>query len=311
MNSEHLETTNAPSFSIPSLVTTFRKTAAQHETTDQNASVTQAELSTPFISSEQEESRLVDLLRQTASESGNHAVADAHQFYLLACIRARKGNVSRAFALASNYVMWRSSFGQDQLDLANSPKMQQQLASRLMFVSGIVDKNGRPILNIRSRNHNPTKFSASDTLRTLTFVLEWTLRTYPAAQTHGIAIINDMTGASFKNLDVRIPGVMHTAFANTLPVRLAAINLINPPFVLKAVIGIVTTLLSKKLKARIRIFGKNDQAALSQVIDEGQIPEDIGMDGSAPWTEEQHMEWVQRMMNDCKAWRDVAGQDQN
>lgn len=284
------------------IVSAIRGISKDDPSSDGRATVSKADLSAPFIRTPAEEDALVSSLRDAALAAGNGPVAHADPFWLLACVRARKGDVERALALADNYFKWRASINSDEMNVAKSEKMNAQLDRCIIFVSGNTDRDGRPILNLRLRNQDPRMFAAVDTTRMLSFVLEWTLRTFPAAQTHGVVIVNDLTDVSFKNLDIRIPGVLQKAFSRTVPVRLAALNAINPPVFFKALFAIIGPILSMKFKARIRMFSKDDRESFSELFAPDQILKDIDMGGTAEWTEEMHQEWIERMVRDCQTW---------
>ena len=296
----------ASSTGVSSLLKTFRSLSADGEAAD-NAQVQKADLSVPFLRTEEEERDLILQLRNAARHQSNEDVATEDEFWLLAAIRARKGDITRALALMSNFIAWRQTLDVSMCNPITSEKMLRQLRRRMVFVSGNTDRDGRPILAVCPARHDPSQYSALDTVRMIFFVLEWTLRTYPKAQTHGVLFLNMMTGASLKNLDIRIPGVMQKAFARNIPVRIAGGVIINPPFVLKAVLNIMTMVMGDKLKARIRIFGNRDQDKLFELVDKEHVVDGLGMGGSASWTDEMHANWIERMMEDCKAWPSVKG----
>eukprot|EP00177_Eucheuma_denticulatum_P003318 GFKZ01005994.1.p1 GENE.GFKZ01005994.1~~GFKZ01005994.1.p1 ORF type:complete len:316 (+),score=43.96 GFKZ01005994.1:666-1613(+) len=300
-NLEHLEHTTGGAKNPTALVSALRQ-LTRRTSAPSGAVVSTSDLSTPFVRSAEEEGGLVDALREAAREQGNEVVARADAFWLVACIRARKGDVGRAMALADNYLKWRLGLGADSKDLAQSQQLRAQLERRLVFVPGHVDRDGRPVLNVRLRYQDPSKFSAMDTARTLSFVVEWLLRKYPAAQTHGIVIVNDLRGVTLRNLDLRLPSVLQQAFSKTLPVRVAAINVINPPFLLKAVVGLFASVFSQKLKLRVRFFSKGDEEKLYQLIEPSHLVDDIGMGGTETWTDQMHREWIRTMEQDCHTW---------
>lgn len=171
-----------------------------------------------------------------------------------------------------------------------------------MIVAGNVDKQGRPVVSVRMRNQDPGTFSALDTTRTLAFIIEWTLRTYPDAQKKGIVLINDLRGVGFKNVDLRIPRELSRAFTQVIPVRVAQINLVNPPMFLKALFSFFSSFLSTKLKARVALFGKGDEARFHQLFDRHETMEDLGMNGTLKRSVDDHKTWIDAMARDCKTW---------
>lgn len=298
---ERLEGNARPPSGIASFFSVFRSLARQNSK-DEIAHVTKADISTPFIRSAEEETQLVESVRQRALESGRQSVADAEHFWVLAAVRARKGDVTRAEKLLANFISWRKRIESVADKQVRLDKTQSQLKSCFMFVSGTTDKAGRPVLHLKMAKHDPSSFSALDTIRTLSTVLEWTLRTYPAAQTHGMVVLHDMSDIALHNLDLRMPGEIQKAFSQSFPVRVASIILCHPPFFLKHIVGFFSSFMSSKLKARITTVGKNDKNLLDELFEPHNILVDLGLGGTAIWTQERHLEWVRRIDNDAKAW---------
>lgn len=307
INTRNLESTSTGAGNTVQIASALLNAGKTDKTGDNRAAVTQADISTPFQISPAEEASLITELRQAAQAANNLAVAQADDFWLLASLRARKGNVERALALASNYVEWRASISADELNAARSEKMRIQLARKIIFVGGNTDRDGRPVLNIRLRNQDPSTFAAIDTTRMINFVLEWTLRTYPAAQTHGVVFVSDMSGVGLRNLDLRIPGILQKALSKTVPVRLAALYIMHAPIFMRAVFTLFQSVLSKKLKARIRLFGNGDVDRFADIFENDQVADDIdGMEGEFCWSDAQHQAWVNRMVEDCETWGPVT-----
>lgn len=269
---------------------------------DARAAVSAADISTPFVVPAAEEDALVRALRAAARAAGSPPVETADDFWLRACVRARKGDVARALPLADNYLQWRASVRAGAVNAATSETMRSQLRSGFVFAPGNVDREGRPVLNLRMRKQDPGRFSAADTTRMISFVLEWMLRTFPAAQTHGIVIVNDLSCVSYGNLDVRMPGVLQKAFSRTVPVRLASINMVNPPGFFRALFALISPILSAKFKARVRMFPRGNADAFQELFERTEIMTDLGMGGTAEWTEEMHKRWVESLVEDCQTW---------
>lgn len=301
------ESTSSGARGIASIVSAFASIGNSGTAGDDRAAATAADISTPFIHRKKVENRLVAKLRAAAEAASNPAVAQADEFWLLAAIRARKGSVRRALALTNNYFKWRASINADGLNLANCEKMRNELRRCVVFVAGNTDRDGRPIINVRQRNRDPSSFSAIDTTRMFSFVIEWTLRTYPAAQTHGMIFVIDMSDVGLRNIDLRMPGILQQAFSKTVPVRIAAFNGVHPPFFVRATFPLVQNVLSEKLNARVHIFPTGDEHRLHEFVAPDQLPDDIeGMDGTLSWTAEKHEAWIQRMMDDCQTWGPIT-----
>lgn len=297
-----LQGTNKRPTGLSSIFTVFRRIAAEPESTDTARITTADNLSAPYILSASERQHQISLLHQAALAASNPRAAHADPFWQLAAIHARKGDTARALALLSNYLQWRDTLEASATNPCTSAIMEQQLRRRVVFVAGNTDRDGRPVLSIRLRNQDPSTFSALHTVRTISFVLEWTLRTFPTAQTHGVLLVACMRDATFRNMDVRVPAEMQRAFSRNLPVRVSAIYICNPPPILKAVFSLVARVMSDKIKARIRVLSHNDAQLLAQQFDSDQIMDDLQLGGTASWTDEQHAAWIERMKKDCQTW---------
>ena len=284
----------------------LRRISGDHSDPNDPANVTVADISTPFVATPTEEATLIAHLRQIATDANQPAVAQADDFWLLAAIRARKGDTHRALSLMKNYIEWKRASSAEKLSLAKSEQMQMLLKRQIILVAGNVDRDGRPVINVRARNTAPSLFDPLDVVRALFFVMEWTLRTYPAAQTHGIVLVNDMTGVVRSNFDLRLPGLMQKALGRTLPVRVAAITLLSPPFVFKTIMWFVLAFAGEKIRARVQICEKEDTHVLDELYERDQMMEYLDVGGSFEWNDALHEEWLERMTRDCQTWAQVT-----
>lgn len=130
----------------------------------------------------------------------------ASEFWRLAALRARKYNIERTLEVLQRYLAWRKEFGIDQC--MEDPKYLELLKRNVLIAAGNKDNEGRYIITVKLVRTDPAKFEPSYAVRTIHAAVESVLRRYPEAQARGIAMINDMTGASFSNLDSRVPKAM-------------------------------------------------------------------------------------------------------
>lgn len=300
---EHLRSTNSGiSAGMHNFLTTIRNIGRDKSGDNDPARVNAGDLSTPFIRSQSEEEALVQSLRTSAAEAGNETVATADTFWLLAAIRARKGDVDRALALITNYMAWRESLESNAMNPSQNNTIHEQLLQGVFLVNGSADRDGRPVLTIRMRHHDQSVYSALDTVRTISAVIEWILRTLPKAQTHGIVIVHDMTALRPKNVDFRLPAVLQKAFSRNFPVRLAAFHIIHPPIFVRAIATLMMTVMGEKLKARIRIYGQGDEQKLMEMFTPENVLESVNLGGSAVWSEQHLSDWVKRLVKDSETW---------
>lgn len=222
-------------------------------------------------------------------------IADADDFWIRACLRARKGDVVRAHALLGNYLRWRHDVHYDET--SSSDKVRTILSTGLLNVVGNVTRDGRPILTVRYRFFNPREFAAIDVARAVGVVVEYLLRTYPAAQSHGVVVMDDMVGFSFGNFDFRVVRFLERAFTQVMPMRLAAIHVVNPGWVVRTIFSLMAGIMSKKIQARVHICEANNAEKLGRWLEKSEVPEFLNLGGTRQWSPQMLAQYVDRMMD--------------
>lgn len=258
--------------------------------------------SAPFEISAEETERLVTEMRKLAREKGNKLVEHADEFWLLATLRARKGDVKRSVALASNYLEWRQKVDYDGNTPASSGTMKEIMEAGLFVLAGNKSRDGRPVLTVRYRFFNPRRYSALDTARAFAYIVEWMLHTYPTSQTHGVVVVEDVAGFSFKNFDLRLVSFMEKAFTSIMPMRISALHIANPGLVIRSMFAIFSAFFSDKIKARIRLFGKGDEDKFAEFFERDQILDFLNLGGTLPWTDAQQAEVTLKLITDSARW---------
>lgn len=272
---------------------------------DPSAALTAADAAAIFDPPSEEEQALVTALRHSWRNGMSDIDSDCEPltvdpFYFIAALYARKGDITRSAALLRNYLAWRKRIGADVCHPANNSKLREQLRSGLIVSPGTRDRLGRAVVYMRLRLNEPDRFSALDTIRLSSVVLEWTLRTYPYAKSHGIAFYQDMRDLRFRNMDLRVPREMRNAFAQTLPIRCGSMNVLNPPVFLRLIFSIVNKLFSDKMKTRVNVIVKQD--SLLHGIESSQIPQDTNLGGTLQWTENALASWCDQVESDFQTW---------
>lgn len=138
--------------------------------------------------------------------------------------------------------------------------------------------------------------------RTIAVIMEYIQRTQPQALTHGVAIIQDMNGFGFSNIDLRMLPFLQKAFSQTLPVRIAGVFMCNPPVFIRALFALVSTMLSNKLKTRLRLFQRGAEDSLAEFVQSDQLPSFVEMGGTLEWTHHIHDAMVNRIISDYEKW---------
>lgn len=266
-----------------------------HLTASDNSSI-------PFEISQEEETRLLSEMRDLAQSNNKLHVVQADVFWLLACLRARKGDVRRAVALASNYLEWRGKVEYDAHVMTSSLVMKEIMSVGIFVPAGNFSRDGRPVLTVRYRFFDPRRFSALDTARAFGFIVEWMLRTYPKVQTHGMVVVEDTAGFSLKNFDIRLISFLEKAFSSILPVRISAMHVVNPGMLIRAMFTLFSTFFADKLKARIRLFGNADKDKFAHFFDKDQNLAFLNLGGTMEWIPAQQEALTTRLLNDSRAW---------
>lgn len=269
-------------------------------TADDNVSV-------PFVLSSKEEEVLLDQVTSLAKQSTNPDVSTADSFFLLACLRVRKGDPERALALLANYLQWRRRvnyyrYVRECADPATPSIVKEILDSKLLIVAGNTSRDGRPVVTFRYKYLDPRKFSAEHTARALAIVFEYLLRKCPTAQTHGIVVVDDAAGCSLANLDIGLLRFIARAFSKMLPVRIAAVYIVNPSWIVNIVFHILAPFMSNKLKTRLTLCPSRDPDFFTQFFEPSQIPTFLNLNGSLEWSDAEHAQFVQDVVHHCAAW---------
>lgn len=269
-------------------------------TADDNPSV-------PFLLSSKEEERLLAQVTELAKQSDNTDVSNASSFFILACLRTRKGDPGRAIALLANYLQWRRRVGYYRhvracADSSLSSTVLDILNSKLLTVAGNTSRDGRPVFTCRYRYLNPRKYSADDTARALGVVFEYLLRRYPTAQTHGIVVVDDAAGFSISNMDVGLLRFLARAFSKVLPIRVAAAYIVNPSWIVNIVFNIMAPFMSNKLKTRLTLCPSHDYELFAKYFEPSQTPTFLNLNGSFEWSDADQSRFVQDVIRHCADW---------
>lgn len=234
-------------------------------------------------------------IRQSLDGTAASSLSD---FDVEAAYYARKGDTARAAALLTSFSAWRQRVG--DANPISCPKLLELLRAGLIISAGTRDRDGRAVVYTRLSKLDSSRFDALTVLRTICFVMLYTVRTYPWARTHGMALMQDMKGVQLRKLDSRVPGEMRNAFSQTLPVRIASMNVLSPPAWIRLIFALVSKFTGAKMKTRLRIIP--DGESLLEVVEPDQMLAFAGLGGTVEWTDEQHEAWIVRMTEECKSW---------
>ena len=236
-----------------------------------------------------EEAALVAELEGALKAAGDESAINASAEVKLMCLRGRKYDVARAAALIPKHMELKDKLL--ELDRPDNQRLKDDLNSHKVVCTGGKDADGRAIIWIRLRYHDPKQSKAQDMARLIVTVMSEALKD-PDVQRMGIVLINDVNGVKLKNLD---PAAIKFIMGNVLPampVRVARICIFNPPWILGHVVfPIVFSFMSKKLRGRIAVLNGDNPEKLHPYIPSSALPAEHG--GTLPFDEEA---WSAKMV---------------
>ena len=114
-----------------------------------------------------------------APEGGGGAAASATdtapplgEFCLRCVLRARKFDVARAAKVARKLRAWRHEMQACDLSPVTHPKLERGLRTGKVRLTGGRDLQGRAILVLQLRSHDPSEYTALDMLQLVFYVIE-------------------------------------------------------------------------------------------------------------------------------------------
>mmetsp|Transcript_498 Transcript_498/g.1223 ORF Transcript_498/g.1223 Transcript_498/m.1223 type:complete len:870 (+) Transcript_498:214-2823(+) len=171
-------------------------------------------------------------------------------FWARACLRARRFRVARAVELMRRYAECKVEI-ETQID-SDKMRVRELLTSGVLcFLGGARCREGRGILVLRMGLHDPRKFQATDLLAAAHETIIHAIEKYPRLQAVGFTIINDMTGATSRNFDSKVPKLLSRTIESRLPLRYGRVIVVNPPSFFSAVFRVVSFFLSAKMRKRM------------------------------------------------------------
>lgn len=260
--------------------------------------------SRPVVLAHRREVRLVNKIRHTALSADKDIVGVADSFWLRACLRARNGDADRALALAFNYLEWRRSVKyHDSISSGVSPTVRELLSSGVFNVAGNVSRDGNPVLTIRYRFYDPSRFATADGALTFAILAEYLLREYPSTQSHGMVVMEEMEGVTLSNIDARLVHFLTRAFSSAFPLRIAAMYFVKPNRAVRTVLRFLSPFLAKKYKARIYVIEKRATDTMLKFFEADQIPTFMNNGGTLEWTQEDQERVAIAIAERCTTWR--------
>jgi len=219
-----------------------------------------------------EEEALLEKMEDLVKESGDAEAMAADKGTKLMCLRGRKYEPARGAEVlyAMLALKKEAAIGTPADDV-----LTEDIKSNKIMNIGSRDRDGRAVLWIRLRFHNPKRSAAPNMVRFVTTVMLSALRD-AETQRKGITVVQDMSGLKLSNLDPATAKALFGKIFPALPIRVGRIVIFNPPWILGHVIlPFVFNFLSKKLRNRIKVINGFKPEALAEFVDQSSLPAEL------------------------------------
>ncbi|XP_022176841.1 alpha-tocopherol transfer protein-like [Myzus persicae] len=198
--------------------------------------------------------------------------------FLLRFLRAKKFSLPLAQEALERYLLLRQTFGRqlfNELDI-KCPRLEKLLELGYIFVVPKRDKNGRRIIITRPGVFNPSIWTNAEMCRMHGVTYE-TLMEDQENQIRGFVHYTDAAGMCLQQLTLFTPREAVRIVKNgerTLPMRHKEIYGVNVPLSLKFALDFGMTLVSEKIRSRVKIFSSIEES--HTYVDKSLLPKEYG-----------------------------------
>lgn len=191
----------------------------------------------------------------------------------------RHGDVKLAIQSLRSYLDWRlKKFGSlnDQC-LAGDTKLQEQLTSNFIYVCPQRLRNGEALVYVSMKHHDPSAYSTEDTIKCMHFLLISFIIDDPSLAEKGFVLLNNMADVEWRHLDMNFPGAIASAVGRSIPIRLTALVIVDPPLLIRFIVPIVKSVLPTRLSNRLHVVTNRDQLPeVVRVCEKAHLPVELG-----------------------------------
>ena len=176
-------------------------------------------------------------------------------------------NLVESFKMMTNALMWRKTFGVNQLNEWSFPRECYLMGG--IFTYG-KDVNGSTCIIFRVNSNK--KFSDWTELvkKYIVFLIEKENQKFLLNQNKGICIVFDCKGSGITNVDLDMLWFIVSTLRHYYPMLLKSVVVNELPFILKFVLKLVKSWLGKENQQLIHLVTKKD---LNQYIENEQLPD--------------------------------------
>ena len=186
--------------------------------------------------------------------------------FLLAFLRARKFNVDKALQLFVNYHQFRHKYA-SVLSTLNAPSVEHILRSGVLSVPDSRFYNGSKAICVYPQKWDYETVPFLDNFRATMLILDKLIED-EETQINGISVVYNFEGTSFYSI-LKVAQLEHSQRAmliellqEAFPARFKGVHLINQPWYISIVMGVIKPFMKQKLRDRIHLHGTDYQSLL-------------------------------------------------
>lgn len=203
--------------------------------------------------------------------------------FLLRFLRARKFDAERATLLYCNYYKFRHKYAHLLGDM-HPQAVDHVLRSGIMGVTDLRRRDGSVAIQLCPGRWDPETTPFTDNFKTLILLLEKLIED-EENQIHGFTIINNQSDVPFSTIfklaqsEQMKRGVFPELLQESFPGRFKGMHLVNQPWYVSLVLGIIRPFMKQKMKDRLFLHGV-DHESLYEYFDPELLPPSLGGSGS-------------------------------
>lgn len=199
--------------------------------------------------------------------------------FLLAFLRARKFDVDKALQLYLNYHQFRQKYA-GTLSSLNAPSVEHVLKSGVIAIPDTRFYNGSKAICVYPQKWDYETVPFLDNFRATIIILDKLIED-EETQVHGLSVVYNFEGTSFYSmlkvaqLEQSQRAMLIELLQEAFPARFKGVHLINQPWYISIVMGVVKPFMKQKLRDRIHLHG-TDYEGLHEHTSPDSLPMDFG-----------------------------------
>lgn len=195
---------------------------------------------------------------------------------LIRILQARDFDVTSSFEMWTKWVDWRREYRADEI---TENEMMPHIQTGKAFFHG-KDKQGRPCLIVKVRNHWPEQFSPEETLRYSIYLVECAVKLADQEGTGQLCVIYDRGSITDANQDpnfISLAKQMASIFTDFYAERLGALYVLHVSWIHWLIYHAVRPTLPKKTREKLHVV-RNPHGLREYFNPEDLLEEYTGLD---------------------------------